>query len=215
MLMYFYILKSPREMSKPGITSLHQALRRSFVSLESNQKVWEGVLTECSPLMVSLGNLAEQLRALSNVRISSTPLRDFPDLEDRLRFKLLQATDIVLGKLNEKMSSLQSVRDAIGNQVSAVLQLYEQNADIMDLLAVTERSATTPSVADMLEWLQDAERHYRQQFLRRKTLLQTLRADDLSLLESAPNRWKSLESGSAEGHITDTLCKVSFFMESQ
>ncbi|XP_029299110.1 AFG2-interacting ribosome maturation factor [Cottoperca gobio] len=202
-------------MSKPAILSLHQALMKSFQSIENNQKVWGNVLADCSPLMVSLANLAEQSRALSNVQISNTPLRDFPDLEARLHFKILQATDTVLVKLNEKMSSLQSVRDTISNQVSAVVQLYEQSADCLDLLTVTERSATAPSVSDMLEWLQDAERHYRQQFLRRKTLLQTLRADDLSLLESAPKRWKSLESPSAEEHISDTLCKVSFFIESQ
>ncbi|XP_054462394.1 ribosome biogenesis protein C1orf109 homolog [Anoplopoma fimbria] len=202
-------------MSKPGLIPLHQALRKSFQSLENNQKVWISVLADCSPLMVSLGNLAEQSRALSNVQISNTPLRDFPDLEERLRFKLSQATDTVLGKLNEKMSSLQSVRDSVSNQVSAVFQLYEQNADSLDLVTVTERSATAPSVSDMLEWLQNAERHYRQQYLRRKSLLLTLRADDLSLLESAPKRWKSLECPSAEEQITDTLCKVSFFTESQ
>ncbi|KAK2830609.1 hypothetical protein Q5P01_018540 [Channa striata] len=164
--------------------------------------------------MASLANLAEQSRALSNVQLSNTPLRVFPDLEERLRFKLLQATDTVLGKLNEKMSSLQSVRDAISNQVFSVFQLYEQNTDSLDLLTVTERSATAPSIADMLEWLQDAERHYRQQFLRRKALLQTLTADSLSLLESAPKRWESLASSSAEDNITDILYKVSFFMES-
>ncbi|XP_034748267.1 uncharacterized protein C1orf109 homolog [Etheostoma cragini] len=202
-------------MSKPALISLHQALKKSFQGLEHNQKVWTSVLADCSPLMVSLGNLAEQSRALSNVQISNTPLRDFPDLEERLRFKLLQAMDTVLVKLNEKMTSLQSVRDSISNQVFAVFQLYEQNTDSLDLLTVTERSATAPSVSDMLEWLQDAERHYRQQCLRRKTLLQTLRADELSLLELAPKRWKSLESPSAEDHIKDTLCKVSFFIESQ
>ncbi|TDH03922.1 hypothetical protein EPR50_G00146800 [Perca flavescens] len=202
-------------MSNPALISLHQALKKGFQSLENNQKVWTSVLADCSPLMVSLGNLAEQSRALSNVQISNTPLRDFPDLEERLRFKLLQATDTVLGKLNEKMSSLQSVRDSISNQVFAVFQHYEQNTDSLDLLTVTERSATAPSVSDMLEWLQDAERHYRQQFLRRKTLLQTLRADDFSLLELAPKRWKSWDSPSAEDHIKDTLCKVSFFIMSQ
>lgn len=202
-------------MSSPALISLHQALRKSFQSLENNQRVWRSELAACGPLIESLGNLAEQSRALSNVQLANTPLRDFPDLEDRLRFKLLQATDTVLLKLNEKMSSLQSVRDAISNQVSAVFQLYEQNTHSLDLLAVTERSAAVPSLSDMMAWLQDAERHYRQQFLRRKTLLQTLRADDLSLLESAPKRWKSLESPTAEDCITDTLCKVSFFVESQ
>ncbi|XP_026156476.1 AFG2-interacting ribosome maturation factor [Mastacembelus armatus] len=202
-------------MSKPALTSLHQALRKSFQCVENNQKLWKSVLAECTPLLSSLGNLAEQSRALSNVQISNTPLRLFPDLEGRLRFKLLQATDTVLGKLNDKMTSLQSVRDAISNQVCAVFQLYEQNTDSLGLPVVTERSATAPSVTDMLEWLQDAERHYRHQFLRRKTLLQTLRADNLSLLESAPERWKSLESPTADDNITDTLCKVSFFMESE
>ncbi|KAK5854825.1 hypothetical protein PBY51_004983 [Eleginops maclovinus] len=202
-------------MSKPILLSLHQGLRKSFQSLENNQKVWESVLADCIPLMVSLGNLAEQSRALSNIQISNTPLRDFPDLEERLRFKLQLSTDTVLEKLNLNMSSLQSVRDSVTNQVSAVVQLYEQNADSLDLLTVTERSSTGPSVSDMLEWLVNAERHFRQQYLRRKTLLQTLRPDDLSLLESAPKRWKSLESPSAEDEIRDTLCKVHFFIESQ
>ncbi|XP_070702555.1 AFG2-interacting ribosome maturation factor [Pempheris klunzingeri] len=202
-------------MSNSAQLALHQALRKSFKSLDSNRKVWNSVLEECSPLMASLENLAEQLRALSNVQISNTPLRDFPDLEDRLRFKLLEAMDTVMCKLSEKMSSLQSVRDSISNQVSAVFQLYEQNKDTLDLLSVTERSATTPSLSDMMEWLQDAERYYRQQFLKRKTLLQTVRADDISLLESAHKRWKSMESPRAEDCITDTLCKVSFFIESQ
>jgi len=90
-------------MSKPALLSLHQALRKCFQNLENNQKVWESVLAECSPLMVSLGILAEQSRALSNIQISNTPLRDFPDLEGRLRFKLQLSTDTVLGKLNVNM----------------------------------------------------------------------------------------------------------------
>ncbi|XP_028317225.1 AFG2-interacting ribosome maturation factor [Gouania willdenowi] len=202
-------------MSKLALSSLHQALQRSFASVDSSQKLWLGVLADCSPLMVSLGNLAEQAIALNNVQLSNTPLRDFPDLEDRLRFKLLQAIDTVLNRIHEKMSSLQSIRDTVTNQVSAVLRLYQQNAEDLDLHTVTQRSAVTPSVADMLEWLQDAERHYRQQFLKRKTLLHMLKADDLSLLEAAPKTWKSLESPSANEQITDTLCKVSFFMESR
>ncbi|XP_041868442.1 uncharacterized protein C1orf109 homolog isoform X2 [Melanotaenia boesemani] len=201
-------------MSKPAVTSLQQALRRGFVTLDNNQAVWRSGIAECSPLLESLKNLAEQMRALSSVRISSTPLKDFPELQERLQFKLLQAADTVLGKLSEKICVLQSVRDAVGNQLTAVLQLYEQNADCLNLPAVTERAAAAPSITDMLAWLQDAERFYRRQFLRRKSLLQTLRLDDLSLLESAPSRWKSLDSPEAEQQVTETLCTLSFFMES-
>ncbi|XP_053719331.1 ribosome biogenesis protein C1orf109 homolog [Synchiropus splendidus] len=201
-------------MSKSFLPALQQALRRSFQSLESSQKQWASVAAECAPLLVSLGNLAEQSRALSAVQLSSTPLKVFPDLEDRLKFKLIQAADVLLSKLHEKMTSLQSVRDSVSNQVSAVVQLYQQNLDHLDLQAATERSAIVPSVADMMAWLQDAERHYRQQFLRRKALLQTLKAEELSQLESISKRWNSLENPSAERHVSDMLCKVSFFLES-
>lgn len=90
-------------MASAGMVPLHQELRKNFQNLEKNRKVWNGALADCTPLMVSLGNLAEQLGALSRVQLSNTPLRVFPDLEARLRFKLLHAADIVMGKINEKM----------------------------------------------------------------------------------------------------------------
>lgn len=43
---------------------------------------------------------------------------------------------------------------------------------------------------------------YMSRFLRRKNLLLTLRADDLSLLETAPKRWESLETPSGEESIS-------------
>ncbi|TNM93029.1 hypothetical protein fugu_018431 [Takifugu bimaculatus] len=125
-------------MSSPALPLIHQALRKSFQRLESSQKVWASVLAECSPLIASVGNLAEQLRALSSLHLPSTPLNVFPDLEDRLRFKLLHAVDTALVRLNEQMCSLQSVRDSFSNQVSAVFQLYEQNRDSLDASTVME-----------------------------------------------------------------------------
>lgn len=198
-------------------SALHQALRKGFQHLESDQKTWQSVLAECAPLLGSVGNLAQQLRALAGVRISNTPLRDFPDLEARLRFKLLQALDTALEKLNDKLVLLQAVRDSTGGHVTAALQLYERDAPGggLDLQACTQRCPTSPSLADMLEWLQNAELYYKQQYLKRKTLLHTLRPDDLSLLESIPKRWESLESPSGEECITDILFRVSFFVESQ
>ncbi|XP_061615315.1 AFG2-interacting ribosome maturation factor [Phyllopteryx taeniolatus] len=201
-------------MSKSALLTIHQVLRRCFHSLENNQKLWMSVVTECIPLMASLENLAEQSRALSNVQIANTPLKDFPQVEELLRFKLSQAMDTVLCKLHQNMASLQSLKDSVTNQVSTADQLYEQNTDSLDLVTVTERSATVPSVIDMLEWLHNAARHYRQQFTRRKILLHTLSSDNLNLLVSATKRWKDLDTPSAEDQITDALCKVSFFMES-
>ncbi|KAM6958885.1 AFG2-interacting ribosome maturation factor [Aplochiton taeniatus] len=202
-------------MSNPALLSFQQVLKKCFQSLESNQNEWNSILAECTSLVTSLGNSAEQLRALSTVEISNTPLSTFPDLQERLQFKLIQAVDLVLGKLNEKMSALKLVRDSISKQVWSAFQLYEQYSDSLDLATCTQRSATAPSISDMLEWLQDAERYYRQQFLRRKSLLQSMRPNDLSLLESVPKRWEALYSTSKDESISETLFKVSFFVESQ
>ncbi|XP_072532406.1 AFG2-interacting ribosome maturation factor [Salminus brasiliensis] len=200
-------------MSHPALLMLHQELRKCFQSLKTNRDVWRSALEECSPLMSSLGNLAEQLRALKSVELVNTPLSQFPDLQQRLQHKLAQAVDTVLSKLSEKMDSLQGVRDSISKQVFAVFQLYDQNTAALDLRSCVSRSATSPSIADMLEWLQDAECYYRVQYIQRKNLLWMLKPDDLTLLEAAPKRWASLDSPSREERISDALFHVSFFME--
>ena len=86
-----------------SLPALHQALRKSFQHLDSNQKTWLSVLAECGPLVGSVGNLALQLRALSAVDVPLTPLSAFPELQKRLHYKLTLALDIVLEKLNEKL----------------------------------------------------------------------------------------------------------------
>ncbi|KAL6457146.1 hypothetical protein MHYP_G00341090 [Metynnis hypsauchen] len=202
-------------MSQAALLSLHQELRECFRSLEASRTVWGSALEECSPLLSSLGNLAEQLRALKSVELLSTPLAKFPDFQERLQHKLTQAADTVLSRLSEKMDALQVVKDSISKQVFAVFQLYEQNSDFLDLRSCVARSAISPSIADMLEWLQDAEYYYRVQYVQRSSLLQMLKPDDLTLMETAPKRWASLDSPSREERISDALFQVSFFLESE
>ncbi|XP_053469313.1 ribosome biogenesis protein C1orf109 homolog isoform X1 [Ictalurus furcatus] len=158
-------------MSQPALLQFHQELRKCFQSLKANQTVWKGVLEECTPLLSSLGNLAEQLRALKSVEIANTPLSTFPNLPERLQHKLLNAVDTVLGELSEKVNALGLVRDSVCKQVAAVFQMYEQNSDLLPISTCVARSALSPSIADMLEWLQDAERYYRMQYPRSDTLV--------------------------------------------
>ncbi|KAG7316998.1 hypothetical protein KOW79_019296 [Hemibagrus wyckioides] len=201
-------------MSQPAVLQLRQELRKCFQSLKENQTVWKGVLEECTPLVSSLRNLAEQLRALKSVEIANTPLCTFPNLPERLQHKLLNAVDTVLGELSEKVDALGSVRDSVSKQVSAVFQMYEQNSDSLPISTCVARSALSPSIADMLEWLQDAERFYRIQYIQRRNLLQQLKPDDLALIETVTKTWTSLYSHKGEEQISGALLQVSFFMES-
>lgn len=182
-------------MSQAAVSQLHQELRKCFQSVKASQSVWRGVLEECAPLVSSLGNLAEQLRALRSVEITNTPLSTFPNVAERLQYKLLNAVDTVLGQLRDKMSvvfleifdictvcifgpcpealgllfyrdALGSVRDSVCQQVSAVFHMYEQNSNSLPISTCVARCALSPSIADMLEWLQDTERYYRIQYPR-------------------------------------------------
>ncbi|NP_001187678.1 ribosome biogenesis protein C1orf109 homolog [Ictalurus punctatus] len=201
-------------MSQPALLQFHQELRKCFQSLKANQTVWNGVLEECTPLLSSLGNLAEQLRALKSVEIANTPLSTFPNLPERLQHKLLNAVDTVLGELSEKVNALDLMRASVCKQVAAVFQMYEQNSELLPISTCVARCALSPSIADMLEWLQDTERYYRMQCIQRKNLLQLLKPDDLTLLETAPKRWTSLDSPRGEDRISGALFQVSFFMAS-
>ncbi|KAF5889377.1 uncharacterized protein DAT39_020914 [Clarias magur] len=193
---------------------LHQELRRSFQSLKENQTVWRGELDDCTALVNSLGNLAEQLRALKSVEIANTPLSSFPNLQERLLHKLLNAVDSVLRRFSQKVDALRSVRDSVCKQVAAVFQMYEQNSDLLPLRTCVERRADSPSISDMLEWLQDTERYYRIQYIQRKNLLEMMTPDDLTVIATAPKSWTSLDSPGGEERISDMLLQVSFFMES-
>ncbi|XP_023556855.1 uncharacterized protein C1orf109 homolog isoform X2 [Octodon degus] len=144
------------------LLAVHTALKKCFPVVEEQQGLWQSTLQDCQPLLASLGNLAEQLQAAQNLRFDDVPaLRAFPDLQERLRRKQLEAGDTVLDKLAEKLATLLKVRDTVSSHVERVFETYEQHADAAGLDAVLQPSAGSPSVADMLEWLQDIERHYR------------------------------------------------------
>ncbi|XP_066125714.1 AFG2-interacting ribosome maturation factor isoform X2 [Saccopteryx bilineata] len=144
------------------LLAVQEALKKCFPVVEEQQGLWQSTLRDCQPLLVSLSNLAEQLQAAQNLRFEDVPsLRAFPDLKERLRRKQLEAGDTVLDKLGERLAVLLKVRDTVSSHVEQVLQIYEQHADMIGIDAVLRASVVSPSVADMLEWLQDIERHYR------------------------------------------------------
>ncbi|XP_028645952.1 uncharacterized protein C1orf109 homolog isoform X2 [Grammomys surdaster] len=141
---------------------VQEALKKCFPVVEEQQDLWQSTLQDCSPLLSSLSNLAEQLQAAQSLRFEDVPaLCPFPDLQERLRRKQLEAGDIVLDKLAERLATLLEVRNTISRHVERVFQAYEQHAAVLDIETILRPSAVSPSVVDMLEWLQDIDRHYR------------------------------------------------------
>lgn len=194
--------------------AVREALRRCFPAVEEQQGLWQGALRDCQPLVAALSNLAEQMQASQSVRFEDVPaLRAFPDLQERLRRKQLEAGDAVLDKLGERLATLLKVRDTVSSQVERVFQVYEQHADTLGLDAVLQPSAASPSVADMLEWLQDMDRHYRNSYLKRKDLLSSIQWGDLASIQALPQAWDRIPEAEHQEFVQDTLLNVSFFLE--
>lgn len=197
-----------------ALVSVQQSLRRCFDIIEKQHEEWKLAIAECDSLVVTLSNLAEQLQACNKVTFEKTPLNIFSDLQDRLYFKLEAAMDLTLEKLNDKMCTLQKVRDTVSHQVGSVLYVYEINVEKLGVDASLKRSSLSPSVADMLEWLQDIEKYYRNQYIKRKLMLQ-LKPNHLSEIQILPRVWGELEdkSSAKKQLVQDTLLNVSLFRE--
>ncbi|XDB48203.1 PREDICTED: uncharacterized protein C1orf109 homolog isoform X2 [Capra hircus] len=196
------------------LLAVQEALRKCFPVVDEQQGLWQSALRDCPPLLASLSNLAEQLQAAQNLRFEDVPsLRAFPDLKERLRRKQLAAGDTILDKLGERLATLLKVRDVVSSHVERVLQIYEQHADAIGLDAVLQASAASPSVAEMLEWLQDIERHYRNSYLKRKYLLSSIQWEDLGNIQALPRAWDRISEDEHPDLVRDVMLNVSFFLE--
>lgn len=101
----------------------------------------------------------------------------------------------------------------VSSHVEHVLQTYERHADTIGLDAVLQASAASPSVAEMLEWLHDIERHYRNFYLRRRHLLSSIQWGDLENIQALPKAWDRISEAEHPDLIRDILLSVSFFLE--
>ncbi|XP_040087620.1 uncharacterized protein C1orf109 homolog isoform X2 [Oryx dammah] len=197
-----------------ALLAVQEALRKCFPVVDEQQGLWQSALRDCPPLLASLSNLAEQLQAAQNLRFEDVPsLRAFPDLKERLRRKQLAAGDTILDKLGERLATLLKVRDVVSSHVEHVLQIYEQHADMIGLDAVLRASAASPSVAEMLEWLQDIERHYRNSYLKRKYLLSSIQWENLGNIQALPRAWDRISEDEHPDLVRDVMLNVSFFLE--
>lgn len=117
-----------------------------------------------------------------------------------------------------RREELRALRDAVGTGAASVLRVYEENAAELGLAETLRRGARRPSLADVLEGLQDVERYYRHlypcgggslwgvggaalcvcwpygacRYLESKLLLLSISCDSLEDMEALPQAWKRI-----------------------
>ncbi|XP_027602701.1 uncharacterized protein C1orf109 homolog isoform X2 [Pipra filicauda] len=170
-------------------------------------------LSAWAPLLGALGALAAQMRAARRLPWDAAPLGAFPELRARLWRKQRGAAEALLEQLGGRRAELREVRDAAGAAAGAVLRVYEERAAELGPEGALRRGPRCPSLADVLEGLQDVERYYRHLYLDSKLLLQRLSCDSLADMEALLQSWERILEHHKEDIVQDTLLKVSLFVE--
>ncbi|XP_070574998.1 AFG2-interacting ribosome maturation factor-like [Ptychodera flava] len=191
-------------------TTVRKVIWKACHNLEKQEKTWNKTLEGSSEHVGSLCNLCEQLQCCQRVNVEGTPLRSFTDIKDRLQYKLVHSLEIVIAKLKECLDVLQNVWKGVHNQYNRCIETYHKHAGQLGLEKALERSATEPSIAEMLEWLCDIDRAFTQQYTKRKLLLDLVQYDNQEYMENLSKQW--MDSGNLNDLIGNALAHVSFFM---
>eukprot|EP00075_Anas_platyrhynchos_P010547 XP_027299800.1 uncharacterized protein C1orf109 homolog [Anas platyrhynchos] len=191
------------------------ALREWAAVAERQEAARREALASWEPLLVSLAGLAEQLRAARRLAWGSSPLGAFGELRERLWRKQRGAAEALLEQLGQRREELRALRDAVGTGAASVLRVYEEKAAELGLEETLRRGARRPSLADVLEGLQDVERYYRHLYLESKLLLLSISCDSPEDMEALPQAWKRILERYEEDTVQDVLLKVSLYLDNQ
>ncbi|XP_068513909.1 AFG2-interacting ribosome maturation factor [Anas acuta] len=191
------------------------ALREWAAVAERQEAARREALASWEPLLVSLSGLAEQLRAARRLSWGSSPLGAFGELRERLWRKQRGAAEALLEQLGQRREELRALRDAVGTGAASVLRVYEEKAAELGLEETLRRGARRPSLADVLEGLQDVERYYRHLYLESKLLLLSISCDSPEDMEALPQAWKRILERYEEDTVQDVLLKVSLYLDNQ
>ncbi|OWF39635.1 uncharacterized protein C1orf109-like [Mizuhopecten yessoensis] len=189
-------------------------LQKSFKIVQQCVTVWCVVLTESRPHLVTLNNLTEQFTSCystSNIQLAAITSQ-LPDVKDKLQQKLQEGVDAKLDVMQEKLSVLHGLCEKISKQCKYSTDLYTKNHVKLNLVMVTTATATRPSIADMLEWLQDTEQLFLQRYWARTYILDQFRLEDKSTHLSDNAIW-SYDDKDIQKQFQEKLSYLSFFLE--
>lgn len=192
---------------------IQQQIQRSFSVLKKCLHTWK----ESQQTMISatekISNFTDQFQCCSKVGTDDLEIgRQFPDLKEKLLFKIECEVDRIFMELRTEINTMKECCDKLTRQYDNCIKTYNKLSSAEDLSMICERTATCPSVADMLEWLLASETLFRQQYLCKQQLMKMFRMNNDVSTELFLKEW---EIGDKEmiNEVEGYLCYTSFFLE--
>lgn len=192
---------------------LQQQLQKSFTVIQQSVKSWQESLLKCKPELNSIENLGEQYISCKEAPEYMIPmLNTLPDVKDKLLYKITTEINVKVVNIQTEMKSLKHVCDRVTKQCDYSMDMYRKHAGTIPINDITERTATCPSIADLLEWIQDTERLFLQQYHIKEHLLDKLNLNDKSTLSLLMNTWNKGDQAVLD-QIQEYLCYTALFLE--
>ena len=85
--------------------------------------------------------------------------------------------------------TMKECANKVTRQYDSCFKTYNKLSTVEDLPSICQRTVTSPSIADMLEWLQTSEMLLRQQYLCKQQLVRTFNISDKSSTEIFVKEW--------------------------
>ncbi|XP_032222723.2 uncharacterized protein C1orf109 homolog [Nematostella vectensis] len=197
-----------------GYTACLRKLRKVCTSVEKQIVKADDALTHSNGLISSLLNLLEQLAACEKVSFDTEPLAHFGDLQGRLRFKLTSAIESLLVKIHEDLNTIKEVASRFAEFRRSSFDVYNQHASKGNLSVAEAITAgpVCPSIASMLEWLQQLERMYAGLCEEKTEILEGITYNDLPQSQKELRRWKTQRNPL---HLTAAMDQIRVFLADQ
>ncbi|CAI9715675.1 Hypothetical predicted protein [Octopus vulgaris] len=177
-------------------------LRHAFLAVQHCASVWQECARQQEVQLKELFNLCEQYQCCYEANVESLEL---PASLNEVKSKLLY---VIVEKIEQKLCAVQATicefQKSYDKVNQARINAFEQKPDMVYL---TESRAMSPTLATMLEWLDDTER----QLHLKKYLLDEMKYGDVSILQQLLKSWL-LDDTKVINKIQERLLYLEDFM---
>ncbi|XP_025076120.1 uncharacterized protein C1orf109 homolog [Pomacea canaliculata] len=145
------------ELASKKLT-LQKCLQKSFRNVFLLIDPLESALKQTLPKVESLANLMDQFECCSAIKSNVEPVcTTFPDLVPRLLAKIAEEILQITQDLTKAIIVIKETQEKFSKYHDVAMRLYHKCLTSVDFHTMTAVSPMTPSIADMMEWLEDAD----------------------------------------------------------
>ncbi|KAK6185329.1 hypothetical protein SNE40_007587 [Patella caerulea] len=197
-----------------GETALKQALQKAFCVLKQVMDEFSTTNNDCQPVIMSLVNILEQYECCQCISIDDIPFNTVcPDLKEHLQYKIVAEIEVRIQSLQTNLDKFKDYHSKVSQQYHNLIKVYKTywstdlNIDIM-----TKTPALYPSLSEMVEWLNTAEKLLFQIYQSKKFIIDELVTNTNITSENLVSQW-TVDDHIITSKFKDYLCYLTYFME--